>query len=126
MPKYNEFEILFGGVQYVFVTRGRSKVFDTEEALSYLKEKHYKKENELSCSDEPVEPVKLSFPDKPVGPVKDAVFEDKPAWRIPDDKMRRHMFRTDLQEGMPFCIRKYGQTAEVIQAEATRLASGGH
>ena len=146
MPKYNEFEISFGGAQYIFVTRGRSKKFDAEEVIDYLKEKHFEVEKLKALRRDS---TGLCFPDKPVEPVKDAKFDHsvtvsspsfqvdesvrtqvyeggETVWRIPDDRQRRRMFRNDMrQKGMKFCVKKYGQTAEVIQAEISRLASGG-
>lgn len=118
MAKYKEFKITWGSEQFIFVTRGRSKQFEAEEAITYLKERNYQTENEL-C-----------FPDKPVEPVKDVKFEEAveavlSTWRIPNDKSRKHMFRKDLQAGMPFCIKKYGQTRETIELEAKRLSLGG-
>lgn len=116
MTKYNEFEIEFGGVQYVFVTRGRSKKIEAEEALEYLATKTIKKDGVEALA------TNLGFPNKPVMPTKDATFSN---WSIPDDRMRRHMFQKDLQKGMKFCIGKYGQTEEAIESEARRLALGG-
>jgi len=121
MTKYNEFEIEFSGTQYVFVTRGKSKPFTAMEATDYLTGK--------------VDTL-LTFPNKPVVPHKDADFSmpiartesdvaGRSGWQIPDDKMRRHMFQKDLQRGMKFCVGKYGQSKEVLEAEAKRLALGG-
>ena len=120
MSKYKEFKVTHDGAQYVFVTRGRSKPFSAEEALAYLTKESTKVKSEIG----------LRFPNKPVVPTRDVTFEETAeavlsTWRIPDDKLRRHMFRKDLQSGMPFCIKKYGQSAEVIEAEAKRLALGG-
>lgn len=108
--KYNEFEIKWGGRQFIFVTRGRSKPFTAEEAIEYLQSRP------------------LEFPDNPIVPVEDAVFEEttnEEAWQIPDSKSRRYMFHKDLQRGLPFCVEKYGQSEEAIRAEAKRLALGG-
>lgn len=120
MAKYKEFKITYGGVQYVFVTRGRSRAFDAEEAIAYLQD-----------VEKPKSEIGLRFPNRPIEPVEDATFDEpketavEATWQIPDDKMRHHMFRQDLREGMPFCVKKYGQPQEVIEAEAKRLALGG-
>ena len=106
MTNYNELAFDWDGQKFVFVTRGRSKSFTPEEALSYLSSRS---EN-LTTEDEPVESDELS---------------DKTEWRIPDDKARKHIFHRDLQSGIKFCVKKYGQDEEAIKAEARRLAMGG-
>jgi hypothetical protein len=115
MPRYNEFRIVHDGVQYVFVTRGRSKEFTPEEALKYLVE--------YSTSDDAIVASPAFKVDESV---KAEIYDGgQDAWQIPDTRQRRHMFRQDLQKGMPYCIDKYGQPQEVLEAEARRLALGG-
>lgn len=110
MVSYNELLITWGGQQYIFVTRGRAKPFTPEEAIKYLQDREGTKE-ELKDLITITEEVQVELPTSD--------------WRIPDDKMRRHIFRTDLQSGVDFCVKKYGQPEEVIKAEARRLALGG-
>lgn len=98
------------GTTFVFITRDEAEPFTLQEAQEYLST------------------TKLSFSDKPISPPDNVEFNDEElvsGWHIPDDKMRRHIFRKDLQIGMDFCMKKYGQPLEVIQAEARRLGAGG-
>jgi hypothetical protein len=103
----NELVITTEDGTFIFVTREGVEPFTLEEAKQHLGER---------------KSPQLSFPDKPLIPNKDAEFD---GWHIPDDKMRRHMFRKDLQNGVQFCMDKYGQTQEAIEAEARRLAMRG-
>lgn len=107
MGRYSTLEISFNGKHYVFVTRGRSKPIDPEEALMYL------------SNEAPGGSVDEDNAGQPEG-----VVDGGSQWRIPDDKARRHLFRKDLQMGMEFCMEKYGQPEEAIRAEADRLARG--
>lgn len=106
MTSYNELMFEWNGQKFVFVTRGRSKSFTPEEALSYLNSRFEDQEAKEEGTPEPEE-------------------ESKSGWRIPDDKARRHIFHRDLQSGIKFCIKKYGQDEETIKAEAKRLSMGG-
>jgi hypothetical protein len=142
MTSYKEFKITWGGETFIFVTRGRSKAFEAEEAIKYLQDRSTKVDDGIKSD------IGLSFPNRPIVPNSKAKFDGdiivkspafkvdesvraeiydcgQPVWRIPDEKSRRHMFRKDLQSGMPFCIKKYGQTKEAIEAEAKRLSLGG-
>ncbi|TFH25946.1 hypothetical protein E4G67_00065 [Candidatus Bathyarchaeota archaeon] len=95
---------------FIFVTKNDEE-FTLEEAQKYLQSRN----------------AELTFPGEPIVPRGDAHFGDcdHEAWRIPDDKMRRHLFRKDLKLGIQFCVDKYGQSKEVIEAEARRLSVGG-
>lgn len=93
------------GATFIFVTREGTEPFTLEEAYRHLGER-----------------TKLSFPDRPIVPQKDLEVS---CWQIPDDKMRRHIFRQDLKSGVDFCVQKYGQSKETILAEARRLSIGG-
>lgn len=117
---------------FIFVTRDGTEPFTLEEAKRHIGERAN---------------LQLSFPNKPIIPNRDAEFSaprgkpnkfesevlqelprppgDEYYWRIPEDKMRKHIFRKDLQSGIDFCVKKYGQTKEAIEAEARRLGVGG-
>jgi len=133
MAKYTEVEVESGGKTFVFVTRGRSKPFAEEEVLTYLAARD---KALAESSNDLVGESTLTFPDRPIAPREDAVFDtivhpvtgDEPrviegGFRIPDDKMRKHIFRKDLTMGMKFCSEKYGVSEEAIQKEALRIAT---
>lgn len=103
MMQYKELQIDFGDKTYVFVTRGRSKPFSTEEAVSYLQEKG-----------ETPEPFSE----------KAKEVEEKSEFSVPDSRHRRNLFMQDLQQGIDFCVKKYGVGADAIIAEARRIAPG--
>jgi len=150
MTRYNELEVKHDGKSFIFVTRGKSAPFTSEEATTYLDAR-----SKLDL-EEVQQPVELKFPNYPVIPMQDANFSDqvsvgKPIpielvkklrnksgfgmtlvnerlkeqedFRIPDDKMRRHIFRKDMALGIEFCTKKYGVSADAIQRESQRLAS---
>ena len=122
MSKYKELEMSYGGSQFIFVTRGRSKPFTAEEAIGFLQDRVTKSSPSENVSPE-VAPLGY---DNVEQSVREEIYDcGESVWRIPDDKMRRHMFRTDLKEGMAFCVKKYGQSVEVIEAEAKRLSLRG-
>lgn len=118
----NELSVTTDNGIFVFVSRDGEEEFTLEEARAYLLDRK----------------ARLFFPGEPVVPKGDAHFGncDVPAeeetveatdddWHIPDDKMRRHLFRKDLMAGIQFCVDKYGQSKEVIEAEARRLSLRG-
>lgn len=129
----------WGGQKFIFVTRGRAKPFTEEEAIKYLSVRPHPLEEVVHRGDLPrgrefdyPEEVLDALAKLPQAPNRDddippySTLKDVPIegrWQIPDDKMRRHMFRADLAMGISFCVKKYGQSAEVIEAEAKRIAS---
>jgi len=129
VAKLKEFRITHGGVQYVFVTRGRARPFTAREVTEYLKEEAAAIDSAVDTVSRQLHEILIPKPGIEVeDDVKEQIYDGAQlveSWQIPDDKMRRHMFRKDLQEGMEFCTKKYGQPESVIKAEAKRLASGG-
>jgi len=99
MLNYKTLDVEVNGVNYIFVTRGRSKSFTLEEAAEYLKSL------DKVCEDIPVEIVK---------PTK--------TWQIPNNRQRKIMFLRDIQSGLEFCAQKYGVCEEDIVKEAQRIA----
>jgi len=110
--KYEELELRSGTQTFIFITRGKTKPFTHLEALQYLDERT---ENptvgstlESFLEEEGI--LEECSPDVPVS-----------TWQIPRDKHRETLFRTDLMSGLGFCATKYGQSVEVLIAEAHRL-----
>ena len=114
MAKYSELEISFGGDKFIFVTRGKAKPFTEEEALGYLEARQ---KLVAEVSNDPI--------GEPAFTLEESVVEDEEEeFRIPDDRMRRHMFDRDLRQmGVHWCADKYGVSVEAIQKEAQRLAT---
>ena len=115
MAKYHELRMTRGGETFVFLTRGESEPFSYEEALTYL----------LARETETASGMDSIMESKVVTPNQEVEGDEVLGWRVPNDKNRLNMFRRDLGEGIEFCERKYGQPAEVIKAEAKRIASNG-
>lgn len=103
----NELVVTTDEGTFIFVTREGTEPFTLEEAKRHIGERGHDS----------------IIPGETTVPEGDEEFVC--GWRIPDDKMRRHLFRKDLQIGIDFCVEKYGQPREVIEAEARRLGTGG-
>jgi hypothetical protein len=97
----NELVITTEEGTFIFVTRDGTEPFTLEEAKEHLGTR--------------------------VIPGETTVPEDDftCGWHIPNDKMCRHIFLKDLRNGIQFCVEKYGQPKEAIEAEAKRLGTGG-
>lgn len=112
MAKYNELEVTWKGQQVLFVTRGKAKPFDKEEAVAYLNARMQALQSSVGSTLE-------SFLEEE-GLLEELQKEE--SWSIPDERMRRVMFKRDLQNGLEFCAKKYGVSEEQIQQESLRIA----
>jgi hypothetical protein len=120
---YKETEVLWGGKNFIFVTRGRSKPFTAEEAIQYLTDRTQKiaKSNPTvgSTLESFLEEEKLLEPTLDLEPeVEESPFEAF----IPDDKHRKLMFLKDYSVGIEFCSKKYGVSSAQVIAEVKRIA----
>lgn len=124
MTKYKELPFNWGGQQYIFITRGKAKEFTPEEALDYLQSKQGENIGKQMVAANTHLVISPVFKERKLTESEKAeIYEGgQSTWQIPDDKMRRHMFRKDLSMGISFCVKKYGQSEEVIKKEAQRLA----
>ena len=99
--KYNTKEVTHNGQRVIFVTRGKSKPFTTEEAEEFLG-------------------TKLERLEENIDRIPEA---QKAKWAgIPDTRERKIMFIKDMKFGLDYCVGKYGATREELIAEAQRIS----
>lgn len=102
---YNAYEVVAGNRTYVFVTRGKSKPFGADEAVTYINNKEFVEAN-------PQTKILIETKDEPETPKE---------WRVGDSKDARNIFLADLKTGEKFCCVKYGVKTSQIVEEAKRL-----
>lgn len=127
---YNEVEVDYDGVRYIFVTRGKTKPVSAEEIVEYLNKKAMQEADKVEEEFKKSLQLPIDFGVKDVLEAKNLgksvreVVEAKAL--IPDTKSARNVFQQDLRQGLDFCAAKYGVSKDAIEQEAKRIASLSH